>query len=109
MTGSKVPPGHVRAIVERPYDEKIAAATAELVNGRDPSRSMGRYIASRKLPDGLEIDASFGAIPIGPGASDDEVQDLPAAFREPQSSRRFLVSGFVKVAADRVPARFVEN
>jgi subtilisin family serine protease len=109
MMGPKVPPGHVRAIVERPYDEALAAAATELVNGRDPSRSVARYIASRKLPDGLEIDASFGAIPIGPGASDDEVLDLRAVYREPQSSRRFLVSGFVKEVADRVPARFVEN
>lgn len=109
MMGSKVPPGHVRAIVERPFDEALAVAATDVLEGKEPSRSMTRYMDSgRKVPDELKIDASFGAIPIGQGAKGDDVADLRAAFRAPQSSQRFLVSGFVK-AADRVPARFVEN
>jgi Subtilase family len=109
MIVPKVPPGHVRALVERPRDDALVEAANALREGRDPTRSMLPYARNEeKVPDGLQIDPTFGAIPIGRGAENEGVGDLRAAFREPVKSERFLVSGFVEVN-DRVPEYFVEK
>ena len=44
MIASKVPPGHVRAVVERPHDDALAAAATDLFSGEDPTRSMLPYV-----------------------------------------------------------------
>ena len=38
MMASKVPPGHVRAVVERPHDRALVAAANDLLSGGDPTR-----------------------------------------------------------------------
>ena len=114
MIVSKVPAGHVRALVERPNDEVLAAAASDLLRGKDPTRSMSRHGGHQGdardgehiVPGRLEIDPTFGAIPIGRGAKNRGAEDLRAAFREPGKSDRFLVSGFVE-ANGRVPHYFV--
>jgi hypothetical protein len=92
MIAPKVPPGHVRAVVERPYDDALAAAATDLFRGEDPTRSMLPYV--RRVPRELKVDPTFGAIPIGRG--NESVEDVQRAFQEPRKSERFLVSGFVE-------------
>ena len=114
MIVSKVPAGHVRALVECPNDEALAAAASDLLRGEDPTRSMSRYAGhegdawdgERRVPSRLEIDPTFGAIPIGRGTENRGAEDLRAAFREPGKSDRFLVSGFVE-ANGGVPHYFI--
>jgi hypothetical protein len=120
MVVSKVPAGHVRALVERPSDDGLAAAAADLLRGEHPARSMSRYAGAdashegdawdgeRRVSTRLKIDPTFGAIPIGRGAENRGVEDLRAAFREPGKSDRYLVSGFVE-ATGRVPHYFVDK
>ena len=43
MIVSKVPAGYVRALVERPNDEVLAAGASDLLRGKDPTRSMSRH------------------------------------------------------------------
>jgi hypothetical protein len=114
MIVSKVPAGHVRALIEFPNDPALVEAASERLRGKDPTRSMSRYEKhEREAWDGeqrvakkLEIDPTFGAIPIGRGAEKRDARDLRAAFREPGNSDRFLVSGFVEIG-DRVPHHFI--
>lgn len=106
MMVSKVPPGHVRAVVERPYDDVLAAAATYLFRGEDPTRSMLPYVRETRGPRELKVDPTFGAIPIGPG--NESVEDVRVAFQEPTKSKRFLVSGFVE-AGDQIPAHFDEK
>ena len=101
MIAPKVPPGHVRAVVERPYHDALAAAATDLFSGEDPTRSMLPYV--REAPRELKVDPTFGAIPIGRGNG--SVDDVQSAFQEPRKSERFLVSGFVE-AGDQIPAHF---
>jgi hypothetical protein len=115
MITSKVPPGHVRALVERPGHYALAAAAKELLARRDPTRFMLPYAThgrdagdgEHKVPSELKIDPTFGAIPIGRGAQHDGPKNL-RAFLQPGRSDRFLVSGFVEVSG-RVPEYFVEK
>jgi hypothetical protein len=101
MMASKVPPGHVRALVERPSDGDLIAAANELLNGGDPTQIMLHYAGGRgKVPNELEIDPTFGAVPIGRGSQYDGIEDLQA-FLTPGKSDRFLVSGFVDVSTGR--------
>ena len=114
MIVSKVPAGHVRALVERPNDDGLAAAATDLLRGEDPARSMSRYArgdaahegdawdGERRTPSRLQIDPTFGAIPIARGAENRGAEDLRTAFREPGKSDRFLVSGFVEASGGRV-------
>jgi hypothetical protein len=114
MMVSKVPAGHVRAVVERPYDRALEAAANDLFRGGDPTGSMQPYVrpeprdAGLKFPRELKIDPSFGAIPIGRGPRNESGEDLRTAFQDPGKSERFLVSGFVE-AGDRIPTHFVEK
>src|SRR3954469_13810874 len=107
MIVSKVPAGHVRALVERPNGDALAAAASDLLRGEDPTRSMSRHAGrdarhegdawdgERTVPGRFQIDPTFGAIPIGRGAENRGSEDLRTAFRDPAKSDRFLVSGFV--------------
>jgi Subtilase family len=104
MFAPKVPPGHVRAVVERPYDDALAAAATDLFSGEDPTRSMLSYV--RQARRELKVDPTFGAIPIGRG--NESVEEVQTAFQEPGKSERFLVSGFVE-ADDQIPAHFDEK
>jgi hypothetical protein len=104
MIAPKVPPGHVRAVVERPYHDALAAAATDLFSGEDPTRSMLPYV--REALRELKVDPTFGAIPIGRGNG--SVDDVQSAFQEPRKSERFLVSGFVE-AGDQIPAHFDEK
>jgi hypothetical protein len=104
MFAPKVPPGHVRAVVERPYDVALAAAATDLFSGEDPTRSMLPYV--RETRREFKVDPTFGAIPIGRG--NESVEEVRAAFQEPGKSERFLVSGFVE-AGDQIPAHFDEK
>jgi hypothetical protein len=112
MIAPKVPPGHVRAVVERPYDDALAAAATDLFREEDPTASMLPYVRETRAPRELKVDPTFGAIPIGRGnaiPSDNEsVEDVRTAFQEPRKSERFLVSGFVE-AGDRIPAYFEDK
>jgi len=101
----KLPPGHVRALVERPADKALIAAANELLIGEDPTRSMLSYLLTGS---DLTIDPTFGAIPIGRGAQNGHVDNLQAIL-EPEISERFLVSGFVRASRDSVPEYFVED
>lgn len=120
MIVPKVPPGHVRALVERPYDPALAQAATYFFSGKDPTQFMASYAglagdAGRTRAEGepkvpkLKIDPTFGAIPIGRGAENESAQDLRRAFQDPKNSERFLVSGFVEVSDGRVPEHFVEK
>jgi hypothetical protein len=104
MMASKVPPGHVRAVVERPHHEALADAATDLLNGEDPTDSMLRYVPEARRE--LKVDPTFGAIPIGSGSG--TVDDMQSAFRQPGKLQRFLVSGFVE-AGDQIPTHFDEN
>jgi hypothetical protein len=104
MFAPKVPPGHVRAVVERPYDDALAAAATDVFSGEDPTRSMLPYV--RQARGELKVDPTFGAIPIGRG--NESVEEVQTAFQEPGKSERFLVSGFVE-AGDQIPAHFDEK
>jgi subtilase family protein len=106
MIAPKVPPGHVRAVVERPYDDALAAAATDLFRGEDPTRSMLPYVRETRAPRVLKVDPTFGAIPIGPG--NESIEEVQTAFQEPGKSKRFLVSGFVEVG-DQIPAHFDEK
>ena len=114
MMDSKVPAGHVRALVECPNHEALVAAASDLLRGDHPIRSMSRYAGHEGdawegkggLPSRLQIDPVFGAFPIGPGTEHRGAEGLRAAFREPEKSARFLVSGFVE-ASDGVPHHFI--
>jgi subtilisin family serine protease len=111
MTVSKVPAGHVRALVERPRDDAFLAAANDLLRGRDPTQSMLPYARNEtgKIPIGLRIDPSFGAIPIGRGTQYERPESLQA-YLDPKNSDRFLVSGYVDVSGgDGVPENFIEN
>jgi hypothetical protein len=101
MFAPKVPPGHVRAVVERPFDDALAAAATDLFSGEDPTRSMLPYV--RQARRELKVDPTFGAIPIGRG--NESAEEVQTAFQEPEKSERFLVSGFVE-AGDQIPAHF---
>jgi hypothetical protein len=100
MIAPKVPPGHVRAVVERPHDDALAAAAINLFRGEDPTRSMLPYVRRTRVPRELKVDPTFGAIPIGRG--NESVEDVQRAFQEPRKSERFLVSGFVE-GGDQIP------
>ena len=106
----KVPPGHLRALVECPRDEALKAAAHELLAGRPPMRSMLSYAADwDKLPSDFTVDPTFGAIPIGRGAQHDGAENLQR-FLQPEESERFLVGGFVNVSGrDSVPEYLVKN
>jgi hypothetical protein len=104
MMASKVPAGHVRAVVERPYHLALAEAATVLLSGEDPTRSMLPYV--REARRELKVDPTFGAIPIGSGSG--SVDDVQSAFREPRKPGRFLVSGFVE-AGDQIPVHFDEQ
>ena len=104
MMASKVPPGHVRAMVERPYHRALADAATVLLSGEDPTNSMLQYV--REARRELKVDPTFGAIPIGSGSG--SVDDVQSAFREPSKPGRFLVSGFVE-AGDQIPEHFDEK
>jgi Subtilase family len=106
MIAPKVPPGHVRAVVERPYDDALAAAAADLFREEDPTRSMLPYVRDTRAPRELKVDPTFGAIPIGSGNG--SVEEVQKAFAEPGKSERFLVSGFVE-AGDQIPTHFDEK
>ena len=110
MSVSRVPAGHVRALVERPRDDALIAAANDLLRSRDPTQSMSAYANDGdKIPTGLIVDPSFGAIPIGHGTQYERREGLQA-YLEPENSRRFLISGYVDVSdEDGVPKHFVEN
>jgi hypothetical protein len=111
MISPEVPPGHVRALVERPYHDALAAAATDLFTEEDPSHSMLPYVETMART-AFKVDPTFGAIPIGLGnampSGDKSVVDVRTAFQDPQKSERFLVSGFVE-AGDRIPAHFEEK
>jgi len=107
MTVPTLPPGHVRALVERPRDPTLIAVANELIAGGDPTDLMRSYSVD-KAPSDFTIDPTFGAIPIGRGAQHRDGEHLQA-FLQPEKSERFLVSGFLRVSRDRVPEYFVEK
>jgi len=114
MMISRVPPGHVRAVVERPYDDHLAAAATSLFREEDPVQAMLPYVRETRAPTELKVDPTFGAIPIGRGnaipskSESENVEDMRAAFQDPRKSERFLVSGFVETG-DRIPTHFEEK
>jgi hypothetical protein len=110
MIVPKVPPGHVRALVECPRDEALKAAAHESLAGRHPMRSMLSFAGDGdKLPSDFTIDPTVGAISIGRGAQHEGAENLQR-FLLPEESERFLVSGFVNMSGrDSVPEYLVKN
>ena len=109
MMVPKLPPGHVRALVERPRDDVLIAAANELLAGRDPTRVMSAYrVDGDRAASEFTIDPTFGAIPIGRGAQHEDGENLQA-FLQPEKSERFLVNGFLNVRDRGVPEYFVEK
>ena len=60
MIVSKVPPGYVRALVERPNDAALVAAAKHLLGGADPTGSMSRYAGGDADTRGLHGTESVG-------------------------------------------------
>ena len=109
MMVPKLPPGHVRALVERPRDDVLIAAANELLAGRDPTRVMSAYrVDGDRAASEFTIDPTFGAIPIGRGAQHEDGENLQA-FLQPEKSEKFLVNGFLNVRDRGVPEYFVEK
>jgi Subtilase family len=99
-----VPPGHVRALVERRRDKEghLARAALAVLSGQDPSRHIEDYNRENSSP-GLIIDPSFGAIAIGGGTRAGAVSNYEI-FLQPEKSEKFLVTGFVEASGrERVP------
>jgi Subtilase family len=105
----EVPPGHVRALLERPSDPVLVDAANQLLHGHDPTETMSSYsLDPERVPSEFTVDPSFGAIPIGHGTRHGDGIDLKA-FLDPQKSKTFLVSGSVRASRDRVPEFLVEK
>jgi hypothetical protein len=109
MIVPKLPPGCVRALVERPRDEALIAAANALLAGEDPTPFMSSYAADGgRTPSDFTTDPTFAAVPIGRGAQHEAGEDLQS-FLQPEKSERFLVSGFLRASRDRVPESFDEK
>jgi len=105
----EVPPGHVRALLERPSDQVLVDAANQLLRGHDPTETMSFYsLDPERVPSEFTVDPSFGAIPIGHGTRHGDGIDLQA-FLDPQKSKTFLVSGSVRASRDGVPEFLVEK
>ena len=99
----EVPPGHVRALLERPRDQALIDAANLLLAGLDPTEAMSSYqLDPERVPSEFTVDPSFGAIPIGHGTRDGDGEDLQV-FLHPANSETFLVSGTVRAGRDGVP------
>ena len=108
MTLPRLPPGHVRALLERPLSGALEAAATELLRGRDPSHVMRSYrIRVPEMRDEIVVDPSFGAIPLGRRA-ERKAQGLQA-FLDPKGSDRFLVSVIIDITNSGVPEHLDEN
>lgn len=108
MIVSTLPPGYVRALLERPVDKALIAAGNDVLGGNDPTSSMRSYRAFEdETTANFVIDRTFGAIPIGAGASSGERVSLES-FLQPNNSERFLVSGFLRVNGDS-PPEYIEE
>jgi hypothetical protein len=104
-----LPPGHVRALLERPKEKALIDAANQLLAGQDPTQAMLSYpLDPDRTPSEFTVDPTFGAIPIGRGAQYEEGENLEA-FLNPATSERFLVSGSVRASRDRVPEFLVEK
>jgi Subtilase family len=105
----EVPPGHVRALLERPSDPVLIDAANQLLRGHDPTETMSSYsLDPERVPSEFTVDPSFGAIPIGQGARRGDGIDLKA-FLDPAKSATFLVSGSVRASRDGAPEFLVEK
>jgi hypothetical protein len=105
----EVPPGHVRALLERPSDPVLVDAANQLLRGHDPTETMSSYsLDPERVPSEFTVDPSFGAIPIGHGTRHGDGIDL-RAFLDPQKSKTFLVSGSVRASRDGVPEFLLEK
>ena len=59
----EVPPGHVRALLERPSDPVLVDAANQLLRGHDPTETMSLYsLDPERVPSDFTVDPSFGAI-----------------------------------------------
>ena len=104
-----VPPGHVRALLERPRDQALIDAANQLLAGQDPMEAMSSYrLDPDRAPSEFTVDPSFGAIAIGRGTRHGDGEDLKA-FLDPTRSETFLVSGTVRAGRDGVPEFLVEK
>lgn len=105
----EVPPGHVRALLERPRDQALIDAANQLLAGHNPKEAMSSYrLDPDRAPSEFTVDPSFGAIPIGQGTRHGDGEDLQA-FLDPAKSGTFLVSGSVRASRDGVPEFLVEK
>jgi len=104
-----VPPGHVRALLERPRDQALINAANQLLAGHNPKEAMSSYrLDPDRAPSEFTVDPSFGAIAIGRGTRHGDGEDLQA-FLDPTRSETFLVSGTVRAGRDGVPEFLVEK
>src|SRR5438034_6166333 len=105
----EVPPGHVRALLERPSDRALVEAANQLLAGQDPTEAMLFYpLDPDRTPSEFTVDPSFGAIPIGHGTRHADGVALPA-FLDPGKSKIFLVSGSVRATREGVPEFLIEK
>jgi hypothetical protein len=104
-----VPPGHLRALLERPRDQALIDAANELLAGHDPTQAMLSYRPDpTRSPSEFTVDPSFGAIPIGHGTRWGDGEDLQA-FLNPRKSETFVVSGTIRASRGSVPEFLVEK
>jgi hypothetical protein len=100
MIEPNVPPGHVRVLIERPFDSDLVAAARAVLDGDDPVDPMRAYLDGRKHFADFKIDKTFGAIPIGEGVADDASRDREAIL-DPTKSKKFLLRAFIAPGSER--------
>lgn len=108
MIIAEVPEGFVRALVERPANRILQAVAEATLRGAPVPTDFARDY--RDLSSNFQVDPTFGAIAIGGGASANPVENSKKAdenakvLLKPKNSKKFLVSGFVKVGREGVPS-----
>jgi hypothetical protein len=99
-----LPPGHVRALLERPRDPALVVAANQVLAGQDPTEAMSVYpLDPDRVPSEFTVDPSFGAIAIGGGTRHGVGSENLQEFLDPTHSETFLVSGTVRAGRDGVP------
>jgi hypothetical protein len=112
MDEQNVPAGHVRALIERPYNRILEAAARAVLEGEDPSGIMRDYVGVAEA-SGFIPDPTFGALPIGGGvesALPRNRQEAKAFFDPGKKDSRFLVHGFIPArGSEGVPEYIIEK
>jgi hypothetical protein len=90
----ETPAGHVRVLIEVEKHPKLAEAAQAFFDHESPSPSIEAF-AREFRRRGLQIDPTFGALPVGPGSGASERSELSADLFRPKRSDKFVLRGFV--------------